>query len=105
MSHRLTTAGVRVVNVRVRAGACNPYASETFDMMAKVDAVVIAFPLFTYSIPGGLTRLLEDYLVHLASAGRSTSTHVFAIVNCGFPDPMICREAMRVMRNFCSAPE
>jgi hypothetical protein len=46
-----------------------------------------------------LTRFLQDFAVAYPAALKQTS--VYAIVNCGFPEPEINLEAMRVMESFC----
>lgn len=70
--------------------------------MSNADAIVIAFPLYVFCLPGVLMRFLEDYYMHLKSNNRLTkNVRVYAIVNCGFPEPIINNEAIRVLKNFC----
>jgi hypothetical protein len=70
--------------------------------------VVIAFPLFVYSLPGALTRLLEDWQASLADAGQTADAgsdlggaRIYAIVNCAYARPDTNREAIRVLQSFC----
>jgi hypothetical protein len=47
-------------------------------------------------------RLLEDYYSYARSGEEyKRETRVYAIVNCGFPRPVIFRECVRVLKNFC----
>ena len=86
------------VKARVRGG----YPSETLRDLATADALVLVFPLFTYGIPGALMRLLEDYCAYVASGNdHNREAKVYAVVNCGFPRPVIFRECVRTLRNFC----
>ncbi len=77
------------------------YPAEILKMIGDANALVIAFPLFCYSLPGALMRLLEDYNAYARQNGARHETRVYAIVNCAFAEPEINAEAIRVMRNFC----
>ena len=47
-------------------------------------------------------RLLEDFSAYAWSgAEHHCGARVYAIVNCGFPKPVIFNECVRVLRNFC----
>jgi hypothetical protein len=87
----------------VKAVVNGRYSHETLAVMANADAVVMAFPLFCYSLPGALTRFLEDFYFYAKEGERyNKRAKVFAIINCGFPEPWIIEEAIRVVRNFCA---
>ncbi len=86
----------------VQALVPGAYPEEMLKILGSAHALVIAFPLFSYSIPGALMRLLEDYNEYAnRNRGRCAAGRVYAIVNCGFAEPEINAEAIRVMRNFC----
>lgn len=75
---------------------------EEFKTMDNADAIVFAFPLYVFCLPGVLMRFLEDYYIYLKSNNKSTKNiRVYAIVNCGFPEPIINNEAIQVLKNFC----
>ena len=92
-------AEIASVRCRIR-GALD---AEDISGIRNADVVVIAFPLFVYSLPGALTRLLEDWHASLAvpNAASGAAARVYAIVNCGFARPETNEEAVRVLRNFC----
>lgn len=101
---RLVQAGVATELTTVLASPKRSYPQERLKALAESDAIVVAFPLFAYAPPGALTRLLEEYDefaadggAHGASGGRP---RLYAIINSGFPQPVVCEEAVRVMRNF-----
>lgn len=76
---------------------------ENFAAILKADAIVIAFPLYIFCLPGMLMRFLEDYYQFYVDNGRiAGKAKVYAIVNCGFPEPGINLEAVRVIKSFCS---
>ncbi|HVO38482.1 MAG TPA: hypothetical protein VMV03_05570 [Spirochaetia bacterium] len=84
------------------------HSKEDIAAIRSADAVVIAFPLFVYSLPGALTRLLEDWQASFADAEQAKGAgsdpegaRVYAIVNCAFARPETNREAIRVLQNFC----
>ena len=88
--------------VTVKARPKGGYPPAVLEQLAAADALVLVFPLYTYALPGALTRLLEEYCAYAGSGKEGTrSTRVYAIVNCGFPRPVIFDECIRVLRNFC----
>jgi hypothetical protein len=63
---------------------------------------VLVFPLYAYALPGALMRLFEDYYSHVSSGKEyNRQARVYAIVNCGFPRPVIFNECIRVLKDFC----
>ena len=102
LSGLVDQSGLQVTTVTVKASAREPYPPEELEAVASADAMVLCFPLFSYSLPGALTRLLEDYASHIAREPHApVHTRVYGIVNSGFPDPCVAGEAVRVVRNFC----
>ena len=87
--------------ITVKAMMPGAYPEEMLKMMGSARALVVAFPLFSYSLPGALMRLLEDYNAYAKQNVSRSLTRVYAIVNCAFAAPEINAEAIRVMRNFC----
>jgi putative NADPH-quinone reductase len=79
-----------------------PYPDDALSAMRNADVIVMAFPLFVYSLPGALVRLLEDYWICFRNAGdRHTAARMYAIVNCAFTEPEINEDAIRVVKSFC----
>ncbi|MCB2355276.1 NAD(P)H-dependent oxidoreductase [Clostridium estertheticum] len=75
---------------------------EDFKTMSHADVIVFAFPLYVFSLPGVLMRFLEDYYMYFKNNNKSPkNVRVYAIINCGFPEPTINDEAIRVLKNFC----
>jgi hypothetical protein len=86
------------VNVRksLRNGPESDYAK-----LFEADAIVFAFPLYFFCLPGLLMRFLEDYEKYCREhGGQQKPMKVYAIVNCGFPEPEINAEAVRVIGSF-----
>ena len=89
--------------ITVKAGANPAYPDEMFLKIAKADVLVFAFPLFAYSLPGALMRLVEEYWNFIQNGNTyNKNAAVYAVINCGFPVPTINREAVRVIKNLCS---
>lgn len=86
----------------VKARVKGSYPAETLRDLATADALILVFPLYTYAIPGALMRLFEDYYSYVRAGGEyNREARVYAIVNCGFPRPVIFGECTRVLKNFC----
>ncbi len=102
-SARMKSSDFSVRRIGMKAGRAPVFPEEDFEAMARADALVLAFPLFVYCLSGGLLRFLEDFRAYLRKGGeRKERTRLYSIVNCGFPDPRVAAEALRVVRNFCS---
>lgn len=78
------------------------FSAATLDILSEADAIVLAFPLFVYCLPGALMAFLESWYRCAKSRGApGAGTRVYAIVNCGHAEPEINAEAIRVLANFC----
>lgn len=72
-----------------------------YTKLLEADAIVMAFPLYYFCLPGILMRFLEDYEKYFREhGGQKKPAKVYAIVNCGFPEPEINAEAVRVIGCF-----
>jgi hypothetical protein len=72
-------------------------------LLGSADAIVLAFPLFSYTLSGAFTAFLEDFHSWASQGGQyNRDARVFAVINCGFPEPWIMRESIRVVKNFCA---
>ena len=94
--------GLRKRIVNVRESITHYKTLQDFEAMAEADAIIIAFPLYVFCMPGMLTRFLEDYYsFHIERKKTENGAKVYAIINCGFPEPEINREAAMVIKSFC----
>ncbi len=71
-----------------------------FDAMLDADTMVFIFPLYFFCVPGLLMRFLQDYAAYASEHTGKAKQHVYAVVNCGFPEAEINTEAIRVMKSF-----
>ncbi len=102
MENRLPDTQYLKTIVRVKARPWGGYPPAVLGRLASADALVLVFPLYAYALPGALTRLLEEFQVFVAGAGtHDRDVRVYAIVNCGFPRPVVFDECIRVLKNFC----
>ncbi|HPF86691.1 MAG TPA: NAD(P)H-dependent oxidoreductase [Candidatus Limiplasma sp.] len=77
---------------------------EAFALMAAADAMVIVFPLYVFCLPGMLMRFLQGYQAYAQAHPKAKSgAAVYAVVNCGFPEPEINEEAVGVVGRFAAA--
>ncbi len=82
----------------VRETLLHHQTEDAFAAVQNADAIVVIFPLYFFCMPAMLTRFLQDFAVRYPVASKKTN--VYAIVNCGFPEPEINLEAMRVIDSF-----
>ena len=87
---------VRVIPVR--QVLLHHETAQAFSAMAAAHAIIVIFPLYFFCMPAMLTRFLQDY--SSAYPHPSVCATVYAIVNCGFPEPEINREAIGVIDCF-----
>lgn len=91
--------------IDVRKTLSTHKSSVAYETLSKADVIIISFPLYFYCLPGILTRFLHDYYRYYTESRNpgsnlSSKVKVYAIVNCGFPEPDINLEAVRVIRSF-----
>lgn len=84
--------------ISVRHALMHHDTEKAYATMSQADSIILVFPLYFFCMPAMLTRFMQDFAVMYPAADRRTS--VYAIVNCGFPEPEINREAMRVVECF-----
>ena len=82
----------------VRETLLHRQTEEAFAAVQNADAIVMIFPLYFFCMPAMLTRFLQDFAAAYPAASKKAN--VYAIVNCGFPEPQINLEAMRVIESF-----
>jgi hypothetical protein len=98
---QMDKASIRITKVDVRQSISQRHTEADFEMMLQADALVIAFPLYVFCLPGILIRFLQDYDQYRTQHGTAANNaKVYTIVNCGFPEPGINEEAVRVIQSF-----
>ena len=93
--------GVQIINARETLQTRE--TEKAFAAMAAADALILVFPLYIFCLPGITMRFLQLYRDYALRLPRRRQTAVYAIVNCGFPEPEINEEASRVVGRFASA--
>jgi hypothetical protein len=88
--------GAMVINVR--NAIIHHETAPAFDFLQNADAIILIFPLYFFCLPGMLTRFLQDFASKEPKAKKDCA--VFAIVNCGFPEPENNLEAISVVEQF-----
>ncbi|HEX3025796.1 MAG TPA: NAD(P)H-dependent oxidoreductase [Clostridia bacterium] len=100
-SKRLKDENTETTIIDVRRSFSRENTREDFEVITWANAIVIAFPLYFFCLPGMLTRFLEDYRDYLLETGnRNLHPKIYAIVNCGSPEAGMNEEAVRVVRSF-----
>ncbi len=99
----LTGEQIETREINVRRTLLHKETQEAFHFVSNADAVVLVFPLYFFCMPAVLTRFLQDFATAYPKSAHPS--RVYAIVNCGFPEPEINREAMRVVERFAVQTE
>lgn len=100
--NRINADSFNKIFLDVRKSMTHHKAAEDYETISQADAIIISFPLYVFSLPGILIRYLQDYYQYYKENGKTgNNAKMYAIVNCGFPEPEINREAIRVIRSFC----
>jgi hypothetical protein len=89
---------IAVETIPVRHALMHRETEGAFAALQQADAIVLIFPLYFFCMPAMLTRFLQDFAVKYPKTTHAAG--VYAIVNCGFPEPEINEEAMRVVECF-----
>ena len=88
-----------IINVNFKG----TYEEKVFKNIIKSDAIVISFPLYYYCLPGVLLNFIQQFYEYSKNKNiNEKCIRVYAIVNCGFPEPQINEEAIKVIKNFCN---
>jgi multimeric flavodoxin WrbA len=102
MAEGRLSSGVNIYKTDVRRSISRGQTEQDFAAMLNADAIVFAFPLYFFCLSGMLMRFLQDYAAYRAQhEGKASNPKVYATVNCGFPEPDINNEAVRVIKSFC----
>lgn len=94
----LNEENISAETIPVRKTLLHHNCEPAFASLQRADAIVFIFPLYFFCLPAMLTRFLQDFAAQYPKADHAAS--VYAIVNCGFPEPEINEEAMRVIECF-----
>jgi multimeric flavodoxin WrbA len=98
---RFQTAGQQTSVIHVGRSLKETACENDYHEMRAADGLLLIFPLYYFCVPGVLMRFMEDYAAYIArSGGLSRPQNIYAIVNCGFPEPDINGEAIRVIQSF-----
>jgi len=99
--NRIDPEAFNKIFIDVRKSLSSHKLAENFETLAKADVMIISFPLYVFCLPGILMRFLQDYYnYYIDSSCANKTVKVYAIVNCGFPEPEINLEAVRVIKSF-----
>ncbi len=102
LANQFDPSSTRLSLIDIRQSITKHATPDDFIRLKEADAVVIVFPLYFYCTPGILMRFLEDYHKFIVNQENLLSnTKVYTIINCGFPEPEMNLEAVRVIVSFC----
>ena len=101
IASRIDESAAHKTFINVRQSIKKHNTQDDFAVISQADAIIVVFPLYIFCLPGILMRYLEDYYqYYLEHEPTAAKPKVYAVVNCGFPEPGINLEAVRVIRSF-----
>lgn len=96
---KLSVEGWKVKRIDARKSLRGD-TQQDFEAMRGSDAMLFVFPLYFFCVPGMLMRFMQDYADYISKKPIEGKKRVYAIINCGFPEPDINTEAVRVIGSF-----
>lgn len=78
-----------------------PLSEAEYSALCRMDALVLAFPLYVDSLPSHLLRMLVE-LEEYMKAERTKEIMLYAIVNNGFFEGTQNRIAISILQNWCA---
>ncbi len=97
----LKSDNLNVFRVNVRDSLTHGNWNRDFELMLHADALLFTFPLYIFCLPGMMMRFMQDYYTYFKeNNGKADKIKAYAIVNCGFPEAGINRDAVEVIRCF-----
>ena len=90
-----------ITRINVRKSISKKQTQADYTAMLGADALIIIFPLYFFCLPGLLIRFLQDYDEYYRQhKGDGVCSRVYTVINCGFPEADINKEALRVIKSF-----
>ncbi len=74
---------------------------EFFEKMDSADIWILALPLYIDTLPGHLSFWLKRYEEHRKELKAEKKIKVYAFINCGFPEAVQNRDALKIMEIYC----
>jgi len=74
---------------------------DVLEKLEEADIWVMALPLYVDTLPGHLTWWLRQYELYRQRTGTRKEIRVYAVVNCGFPEPEQNADALEMLEIYC----
>ena len=86
--------------VAVYNSGINLFTDEVFKNIISGDVIILAFPLFVYSIPSHTLKMLAE-LENVIKREQVNQLIMYTIVNCGFYEGKQNNVAIKIIENWC----
>jgi len=87
-------------DVKIYASGLKQFTNEMFEEIISGNVIVLAFPLFVYSIPSNTLRMLIE-LENRIKQKQDKKLIVYTIINCGFYEGTQNSTAFEIIKNWC----
>ena len=76
------------------------FTDETFKNIVCADAIILAFPLFVYSVPSHTLKMLIE-MENVIKREKTDNLVMYTIVNCGFYEGKQSNVAFKIIEHWC----
>jgi multimeric flavodoxin WrbA len=76
------------------------FTDETFKNIVSKEVIILAFPLFLYSVPSQTLKMLIE-LENTIKREQANNLIMYTVINCGFYEGKQCNVAFKIIENWC----
>jgi len=87
-------------DVKTYNSGLNQFTNEVFEEIISGDVIVLAFPLFIFSIPSNTLKMLIE-LENKIKQKQDKKLIIYALINCGFYEGKQNSTAFEIIKNWC----
>jgi multimeric flavodoxin WrbA len=86
--------------VKFYASGLKQFTNEILEEIISGDVIVLAFPLFVYSLPSETIRMLIE-LENIIKRKQDKKLIIYILINCGFYEGKQNSTAFEIIKNWC----
>jgi len=87
-------------DVKIYNSGLKQFTNEILEEIISGDVVVLAFPLFIYSVPSNTLRMLIE-LENMIKQKQDKKLVIYTLINCGFYEGKQNSTAFEIIKNWC----
>jgi hypothetical protein len=87
-------------DIKFYASGSKQFTNEIYNEIISGDVIVLAFPLFVYSIPSNTLKMLIG-LENVIKQKQEKKLIIYVLINCGFYEGIQNSTAFEIIKNWC----